>query len=603
MVAVPVTHSVALLQRLEETLPHVEGVLLGDDDVEVLRLVVMEDDGLLEVVGHAESLGEALVLRLGVLQELEEGVVEGLFDANSVALLQRLGEMVPHVEAVILGDREADGLRVEEGVPLELREMEMQLDTDTDADALRLALSVVLREGVNEGVLLKHAETLALRLLEMVPQVEGVSLGVALVEGQCVAVGQVLPLCVEDSVGETLSVPLRVTLIDGDPQCDVVTVRVPEPHVEALGEDMTLMETVTVRDSDGEVETLMEEDVDLLSHGLVLTDGDCVVERVTVTHAESLGDMDAEIDGEIVVVPLREGDDEADLLRDGDGDVEALRLLLEVTDSVPLTVLLLQAEGDPVPLCDVEKDGVRDGDAVCERLRVAQLDALDDAQVERLREPVVDCVLETETLLERDIVGERLPHGDAVALRDRLTDALELTDDDSLSDVLTDADTEGESDVETVGLREKRIVAVSVVDVVMVGDGVKDARTVMTVGVMHAETETEADVDLLRVSLTVEVVVLLEDAERVLLTVTVTLLLCDTLVDVVLERDAQLLTVRESDPVALAQSERDGEVVGDPDVEPDEHGEAERLLQGEALDVEHSDPVSESLREGEDVAL
>ena len=34
-----------------------------------------------------------------------------------------------------------------------------------------------------------------------------------------------------------------------------------------------------------------------------------------------------------------------------------------------------------------------------------------------------------------------------------------------------------------------------------------------------------------------------------------------------------------------------------------EHGETEALLQGEALDVEHSDPVSESLREGEGVAL
>ncbi len=308
-----------------------------------------------------------------------------------------VGHTVP--EVLWLGEAVREALRVGEGEALLLAVVEELTEVLGEVfplgeDAWEL-LGLGVKLGLWEEVGDKEVETLGLLLRVLVPLLEGQAEGLGEALGQREWEGFELP------VRETL--PLR------------------EAVVQRVGDTLTVCEGVSEREREGDTETEGERVCveDCVKEGV--TEGEAEREPLRVSPELELlreGEVDAELQGEV------KGEGEfPDTVGCALGEREALVHLLRKGDTVEVRVRVEQVEalGDPELQRVVLRVRVGEmvGEPVGEMVRVTHTVAwvfvIDTVRVKVTeRDCVTERVLLTETVGERDCVTERVLLPDTV---------------------------------------------------------------------------------------------------------------------------------------------------------------------------------------------
>lgn len=413
-------------------------------------------------------------------------------------------------------------------------------------------------------------------------------------------------------VVELESVADDVVLDDADPVFDELDDAdiVDEPRLVALIRDADMER---LGSGESESDGLPDDDGDARADPLVATvsvglrdeDGDIVIERetsgdlLTLAHALGVRDTGAEkdVDGGMVDVAVRAGDDETEGLAELVFESRRLTVKDGVADGEPLIC------GDLVPLLVTETELVGWGDAVSDGDGVELSDAF---VAVALGEALPTALGVSERSGDRLADGDRdplaLPDGDCDADVDcdasvKLGGAVErgdadgARDTDVLDDVERDRDGLAEVDTDSValrlmlGVRDARADAVrdeepvadtlasdekdSEADTLMVDDGESGRRVL----VAHSDATAERDADGDAVSDAVALTEREDDAEAV--TVDVGLVETVLVTDVLTESDAD--TERESTAEADDVGDADSHTVAVDDTLPDRLGVAVAL--------------------------
>ena len=289
---------------------------------------------------------------------------------------------------------------------------------------------------------------------------------------------------VPDAVTDVVDVTDSVAVVDWDIEGDADTERVahevaePQALVDAVGDGLRIAVTdgdlhdvgVTdgVRDTDGlpleEKLFIGEPDADTHVDAVAVrfTVADTDAQPVDEGHVETVGDLEAVIDGDPDVDREREGDADVDVVREplldvvGDREVLAqavadsvcakLRDALVLVDKLPVTDAVREVDTDTVPLVESAEDGDMDAHAVVETdifgdavpLReIVELGVLDgDKEEDSEAENVLVAVTVTESDDVTEGVWEKRAVRDGDQLDEPVNDAEKQEDDDASAEKL-----------------------------------------------------------------------------------------------------------------------------------------------------------------------
>ena len=275
----------------------------------------------------------------------------------------------------VVGERDGEM----EGVPVPLSEGDCEGEGDADGDGEPLALSVTVMEGVpvKDTVVVREPVTVRelLRVGEIDVEVD------PLLEMDVVRDVQPVAVAHADKDGEFVG-----GLREGDMLLVIDGVREVRKDAEEQREGETV--AVVEREAVRVIEDVTHKDGVAEAHKLALVESDGVRECVAVVQTVPQRDGDGVLDAQIVDVPLREGEEVAEPLREGDVDVDAEPLTLGDTVNVPLPHTLTLAEGEVEPLADGDADVESLADTDTEPL------GLSEADKDTLNETVCEAVVE-----------------------------------------------------------------------------------------------------------------------------------------------------------------------------------------------------------------
>ena len=423
----PHTETEAVLEREEMLEPLAAGVRVGTAERETEALMVVEDEG--ERVADREFEGddveEMIVVLVTVVEEERDGallregelLVDVDFDEDSEFEVEPLVEEEPviEVESDERGVNVTERVFVTEVVTLKLLlahavAAEEPLDA-ADAEGVKVELPEALEKPLVDGDALDaelaeedvEKEKVAVDVSDPVGEMDELALSDGVTDVETVnevapeAVMAALSVVIALSVGMTF-VPLKVAEGVTEAHALIVPLPLPLAHEEERGEEEGVPLGVEVPDAHDDAwpervaaaVTDGERDVEVEVEGEGVPEGDKVVDREMVAHAEEEADRE----------------DEMELLDEGVAVTLPEIVMDEHAVSVPEEVSVDCAVREDVPEALTETDGVAD-DA-----------PLTDANP--LREPVADDIPETVThavtLVALDALGERDARDDAVVV-------------------------------------------------------------------------------------------------------------------------------------------------------------------------------------------